>query len=455
MFQGQHSNGNSASSPTVVDDDDGKEERVGSFGDRFRKSWQRLSLSVSISSNTSTSGAEQAAADHNVDDDNGITDLLDEVDQNGGLSILLRRADKISLSYYSPSPMSDDATRILSEFELISTDTEHIVINGINDQDGFLSHHINSCCSLEGSQQSSTFMKVGDVVEYACGIDCRRGYFVFCHEFGAADLNGNTDATTGATTDANTLANINVFDKIEETKHIISDTTVLVSTTNSFKEPIRFCQSTVLFSKKEIMDEITAIQMKNFNAGRAGSMSCLDVGISFSQQNDRLTIGSISKSESSWFRSSGCAIREGDIVVGINEFVASKLSPQDATSFIHDILSSPKSCHLSIMVIATPRLTQSTRWGTIRKAAVTAGGGTLVASGAILMATPLHPVGHAMALGGMGILGTEYEAPRKVMNSAKERLSETRQSWNEKKMLRKASAESNCRSRSRSTGSGA
>lgn len=116
MFQGQHSNGNSASSPTVVDDD-GKEERVGSFGDRFRKSWQRLSLSVSISSNTSTSGAEQAAADHNVDDDNGITDLLDEVDQNGGLSILLRRADKISLSYYSPSPISDDATKILSEFE--------------------------------------------------------------------------------------------------------------------------------------------------------------------------------------------------------------------------------------------------------------------------------------------------------------------------------------------------
>ena len=106
------------------------------------------------------------------------------------------------------------------------------------------------------------------------------------------------------------------------------------------------------------------------------------------------------------------------------------------------------------MVIATPRLTQSTRWGTIRKAAVTAGGGTLIASGAILMATPLHPVGHAMALGGMGILGTEYEAPRKVMNSAKERLSETRQSWSEKKMLRKASAESNS-SRSRSTGSGA
>lgn len=49
-----------------------------------------------------------------------------------------------------------------------------------------------------------------------------------------------------------------------------------------------------------------------------------------------------------------------------------------------------------------------------------------------------------MALGGMGMLGTEFEAPRKAMNSAKERFTETQQSWNERRRLRKeASAGSN------------
>jgi hypothetical protein len=110
MFRGrQHTNGQPVSA-TV--DDEGKEERAGSFGGRFRKSWQRFteaSRSASISPNTS--GA-------NVDEDNGISDLLDEVDQNGGSSILLRRADKISLSYYSPTSQPDDTTKIiLSEFE--------------------------------------------------------------------------------------------------------------------------------------------------------------------------------------------------------------------------------------------------------------------------------------------------------------------------------------------------
>ena len=431
MLRGQDSN----REPVPLDAD------AVSFGGRFRKSWQRLTEASRGASSSNTSGAEQAAAaENNTDEDNGISDLLNEVDQNGS-SILLRRADQISLSYYSPTQREDDTNKILSEFELISTDIEPAVINSINDREGLLSHHINSCCSLEGSQQSSTFMKVGDVVEYACGVDCRRGKFDN-NEDGAHDLSASNgaDDTTRATKD--TPNTKNVYDKIETMRRVMrsSDTTVCVSTTKSCNDPIRLCQATALFSKLEIMDEIEAIQMNNLKSGGAEATTFLNVGISFSQHDGRLTIGAISKSKVSWFRSSGCAIREGDIVVGINEFIASKLSPQDATSFIHDILSSPQTCHLSISTIAPSRLTGSTRWDKIRKAAVAAGGGTLVASGAILMATPLHPVGHAMALGGVGILGTEYEAPRKAMNSAKERLSETRQNWNERRMLRKASA---------------
>ena len=68
-----------------------------------------------------------------------------------------------------------------------------------------------------------------------------------------------------------------------------------------------------------------------------------------------------------------------------------------------------------------------------RRSAVAAGGGTLVASGTILMATPLHPVGHAMALGGVGLLSTEFEAPKKVLESTKKKLDDMRQSFQQRR----------------------
>ena len=331
-----------------------------------------------------------------------------------------------------------------------------------------LTQHSNSCTLLDGSLQSATFFNVGDVIEYACGVDCCRWGETDNNmnnekvdaAAGNDELSGKDEATDGEK-EVETVAQINdisVHDKIETMRSATrsSDATVRVSTTKSINDPIRICQSVILFSKKEIMDEIAEIQMNNLKRGGGvgggdESISFLDVGIIFSQCDGRLTIGDISKSEGScWFSSSGCAIRKGDVIVAINEFLVSKMSPQDVTSLIHDMLSSPKTCHLSITTIATSRLAQSTRWGKIRKAAVTAGGGTLVASGALLMATPLHPVGHAMAFGGVGLLSTEYDTPMvKAMNAAKgakERLSETRQSWNERRMLRKsstASAQSN------------
>jgi len=61
-----------------------------------------------------------------------------------------------------------------------------------------------------------------------------------------------------------------------------------------------------------------------------------------------------------------------------------------------------------------------TRLESIRKTAVAATGGALVGTGAVLMVTPLHPVGHAMAIGGLGVLGTEFEAPKKAFEKAKQ-----------------------------------
>ena len=38
------------------------------------------------------------------------------------------------------------------------------------------------------------------------------------------------------------------------------------------------------------------------------------------------------------------------------------------------------------------------------------------------MATPLHPLGHAMAFGGVGVLGTEFEGPKRALQAAKDRF---------------------------------
>eukprot|EP00535_Pseudo-nitzschia_heimii_P003197 CAMPEP_0197176128 /NCGR_PEP_ID=MMETSP1423-20130617/2160_1 /TAXON_ID=476441 /ORGANISM="Pseudo-nitzschia heimii, Strain UNC1101" /LENGTH=804 /DNA_ID=CAMNT_0042625451 /DNA_START=185 /DNA_END=2599 /DNA_ORIENTATION=- len=56
----------------------------------------------------------------------------------------------------------------------------------------------------------------------------------------------------------------------------------------------------------------------------------------------------------------------------------------------------------------------------IRKRAVAMGGGALIGTGAVLMVTPLHPVGHAMAIGGLGVLGTEFETPRRAFQNARQ-----------------------------------
>ena len=47
------------------------------------------------------------------------------------------------------------------------------------------------------------------------------------------------------------------------------------------------------------------------------------------------------------------------------------------------------------------------------------GGGTMTAVGAVMMVTPLHPIGHALAIGGVTVLGTEFDAPKKALESAR------------------------------------
>lgn len=75
--------------------------------------------------------------------------------------------------------------------------------------------------------------------------------------------------------------------------------------------------------------------------------------------------------------------------------------------------------YLDILVIkASKSNIPLTRWQKTRRASVAVAGGTLVTAGAVVMATPLHPIGHALAIGGVSVLATEFEAPKRALSSA-------------------------------------
>ena len=350
-----------------------------------------------------------------------INDLLEEAEHNGS-AILLRRPDRISISYHSPIQTKDeklgDGTAahhsLLSELKFRSAPSGRVIIDSIHkgrdDNDNNTindKYYTNPCSLLNGSTHTSTYFDIGDVIEYACGVDCSEGRHM--------DKGSNTDDDDGRGAKSVNDDSPNIPVPTTESDNNISElhemmqesckaglaTTVCVSTTKSTNDPIQLCQAVVLLPKGNNSNDI-------------------DIGITFCMQDDRLTIKDISKDKKDLFSSPGCAIKEGHTVIGIDNFITSMLTVEDVTSLIQSILSSPESTQLSITTIATTA--KPTRWDQVRKAAVAAGGGTMVASGTVLMVTPLDPVGHALALGGVGVLGMEFEAPRKLASSARERF---------------------------------
>jgi PDZ domain len=102
-------------------------------------------------------------------------------------------------------------------------------------------------------------------------------------------------------------------------------------------------------------------------------------------------------------------LQAGDSVLSVNDESADGWSLDDVAG----ILSAAKSGYTAIAILATTvnRVNDGTNnqrpsWRQkVRRASVTLGGGVLVTTGAVLMVTPLHPIGHAMAIGGVAILG--------------------------------------------------
>ena len=355
-----------------------------------------------------------------------INDLLEEAEHNGS-AILLRRPDRISISYHSPIQTKDeklgDGTAahhsLLSELKVRNTPSGRVIIDsmhkGRDDNDSNTNndkYYTNPCSLLNGSTHKSTYFDVGDVIEYACSVDCSEVRHI--DKVSNIDDDDDDEGAKGIYDDSRNTSEKDIHvptesdSNISELHEMMQEsckaglaTTVCVSTTKTANNPIQLCQAVVLLPKGNNSNDI-------------------DIGITFCMQDDRLTIKDISKDKKDLFSSPGCAIKEGHTVIGIDNFITSMLTVEDVTSLIQSILSSRESTQLSITTIATTA--KPTRWDQVRKAAVAAGGVTMVASGTVLMVTPLHPVGHALALGGVGVLGMEFEAPRKLASSAKERF---------------------------------
>jgi hypothetical protein len=134
-------------------------------------------------------------------------------------------------------------------------------------------------------------------------------------------------------------------------------------------------------------------------------------------------------------------LSKGDILHSINNEESQYEDPQHNTTVLRQksLLRDDSSCPSCIMVqvfrfpgnraegtddisAEQQQPPKSPLWRRIRKGAVAAGGGTMVGVGAVLMVTPLHPIGHVLALGGTGVLSTEFEAPKRALSSARDRF---------------------------------
>lgn len=108
-------------------------------------------------------------------------------------------------------------------------------------------------------------------------------------------------------------------------------------------------------------------------------------------------------------------LKQGQIISRINGNDCSDLSLEDIKFLIEC-----KSQLARYITIETKSKNVS-RTETLKNILVAATGSTMVGVGSVLFFTPLHPVGHAMLLGGGSVLATKFEGPKKLLNKASPR----------------------------------
>jgi hypothetical protein len=119
----------------------------------------------------------------------------------------------------------------------------------------------------------------------------------------------------------------------------------------------------------------------------------------------------------------GSILNAGDLVLTINGTPATYMSPEQAT----ELLESSSVDTVNIMAM-DPQAASSSIGGQIRfqrwirearRVGVAVGGGVMLGVGLILVPTLPPPFGEALIFGGVSVLGTEFEAPKRVVRSAR------------------------------------
>jgi len=119
------------------------------------------------------------------------------------------------------------------------------------------------------------------------------------------------------------------------------------------------------------------------------------------------------------------ALSRGDFVLAINGTPCTEMSSEDAAAMIIDSEST-----VSVLTL-NPKLAQEhcspsrvQRWmRRARLAGVGAVGGTMLGLGLIMIPLPFPPpFGEILVVGGVSVLGTEFEAPKRVMRNVRKSL---------------------------------
>lgn len=132
------------------------------------------------------------------------------------------------------------------------------------------------------------------------------------------------------------------------------------------------------------------------------------------QQPVLLQIQSISFT--SWLSACTC-LSEGQVILKIQDIPCFDMTPAEVKVLWQDELN--KDPHS--LTITTYKLPQVKGRNRFRRALIGVGGSVLVGAGVMIMATPLHPLGHALALGGghvmtyggLGVIGSQIKGSKK------------------------------------------
>lgn len=123
-----------------------------------------------------------------------------------------------------------------------------------------------------------------------------------------------------------------------------------------------------------------------------------------------------------WWENPSCVLQPGQVVTSIHD--SSAITDANQAALLLAAAMETES-YVAIVTRSTTNWRQK-----MRKASIAVSGGAMVGVGAVIMATPLHPIGHALAIGGVGVLGTEFQAPKKAASFANQKR---RQWWTKAK----------------------